>query len=102
MASIYLRHATYGEMVASSEAEAVESRKYGWVDFDPTPTPEAATPSFLGGGESDIPASFPGREALIAGGVTTWVALVGKPYAELITIQGITSPVALEILKALD
>lgn len=42
MAVIYLKHPRHGTKVASSEMEAVEDRKNGWVDFDPTASAEPA------------------------------------------------------------
>lgn len=101
MAVIYLRHLIHGEKVACSEMEAKHDREQGWQDFDPS-TP--ALPAFLGGGtaESDLPTDFPGREALIEGGVTTWANVVGKTVEELQAIKGIGPATAKSILERVN
>lgn len=40
MAVIYLKHPKHGQKVASSEVEAADDRKNGWLDFNPS-SPDA-------------------------------------------------------------
>jgi hypothetical protein len=68
-----------------------------------TPTPEV--PSFLAPVTevvSDLPADFPGRESLIAGGLPMWGDLIDKTAEELIALKGIGPATAALILKAMD
>lgn len=100
MAVIYLKHPTHGAKVASTDIEAQHDRENGWVDFDPT-VPEV--PAFLkpDGGESDLPADFPGRTALVEAGLK-WTDLVDKTEAEFLAIKGIGPATAKQIRERLD
>lgn len=98
MATIYLRHGSHGECVFASEMEASIARSNGWTDFDPH---AKSVPSFLAP-SSDLPSTFPGREALIEGGFSTWESLVGKTNRELQEIKGIGASIASRILEVMD
>lgn len=110
MAEIYLEHPRHGDKVACSDQEAKHDRENGWKDFDPKERQAAATVKDVGGlpafltsaGNSDLPLDFPGRQALIDGGLPFWATLVGKTAEELDAIKGIGPATAADILKALD
>lgn len=106
MGVIYLEHPRHGQKACSTEQEAKHDREHGWTDFTPAepPPPVADLPSFLGGpvGGSDLKADFPGREALVEAGYTTWASLVGKSSEELQTIKGIGKSTADKILGILE
>lgn len=108
MAVIYLKHPVHGQKVACSDIEANYDRGNGWVDFDPT-VQEAApaasvpvVPSFLAPIESDLPEDFPGRQALIEGGLATWASVVGKTRDELIAVKGVGPKLADKILDVME
>lgn len=98
MAVIYLKHPVHGAKVASTDMEANEDRKNGWEDFDPT---VPAVPAFLQV-ESDLAADFPGRQALIDGGLPMWKDLVGKSAEDLQAVKGIGPATAKQILDLLN
>ena len=107
MAAIYLQHPIHGQKVACGEQEAQYDRGNGWVDFDPhaktEPVVEPAVPSFLGGTPvSDLPADFPGREALIAGGLPMWADVVGKTGEQLFEVKGIGAATVAKILEVVN
>ena len=102
MAVIYLKHPVHGTKVACSEIEADYDRGNGWVDFDPAPP---SVPAFLATKpevESDLPEDFPGRQALIDGGLATWESVVGKTRDELIAVKGIGPKLADAILDVMN
>ena len=110
MAAIYLEHPVHGQKVACGDQEAAYDRSNGWTDFDPTATTEPvavepAVPSFLAPAPvivSDLPPDFPGREALIEGGLTEWAHIVGKTSDELVALKGIGLATATKILEVMD
>lgn len=57
----------------------------------PVVTPEAPV--------SDLPADFPGREELIAGGLATWASVVDATRDQLLAIKGIGPKTADAILE---
>ena len=101
MAAIYLRHTIHGQKVACSDLEVQHDVANGWEEFDPHP-PKAPVPSFLAGTVPNLPADFPGRDALVEGGLLTWDSVVGKTAEELQSIRGIGSATAKRILEVMD
>lgn len=101
MAVIYLKHPVHGSKVACSQAEAEYDVENGWVVYDPAPP---AVPAFLVKPEvkSDLPEDFPGRQALIDGGLATWESVVGKTRDELIAVKGVGPKIADAILKVME
>lgn len=100
---VRLRHPIHGFMDTNSAVEAKYARENGWEDVPPAVVEAPAPlPSFLGGGEYDIPESFPARKELIEGGLTKWADLVTKTELELIAIKGIGPATAREILEKLN
>jgi hypothetical protein len=103
MAAIYLQHPVHGYKVCSTDVEAKHDREHGWTDWDPNSLKkeEGSVPSFLQV-ESDLDPDFPGREALIEGGLPMWANLLGKTKEELVTIKGIGDATATKILAILN
>lgn len=107
MAVIYLKHPVHGSKVACSEQEAEYDKGNGWVVYDPTTgaasaAPAPVVPSFLAPVKSDLPEDFPGRQALIDGGLATWESVVGKTRDELIAVKGVGPKIADAILKVME
>lgn len=103
MAYINLRHPLHGEKIAHGELEASMDRANGWEDWTPPVPVPNDVPSFLQpSGKSDLPPDFPGREALIAGGLVTWMSVMGKTSEELQELNGIGAATARNILKVMD
>ena len=100
MAVIYLKHPVHGEKVEANEACAEIDRANGWVEFAPAQPAAPVLPWQQP--VSDLPADFPGREALIAGGLVTWASVVGKSIEDLRAVRGITIGTAKAIIKAVE